>query len=66
MTDFEEIWKLVKNGKKEVAIVDGRSPGRFSGLEPEPRKEVWSGNIEGSTNLFFKDILTENLTLKNS
>jgi thiosulfate/3-mercaptopyruvate sulfurtransferase len=38
-------------------VVDARSPGRFSGAEPEPRAGLQSGHIPHSQNLFFKDCL---------
>lgn len=38
-------------GKKEVAILDARSNGRFHGTAPEPRVHLKSGHIPGSQNL---------------
>jgi len=38
-------------------LLDARSPGRFSGSEPEPRPGLRSGHIEGSVNLFFRDCI---------
>jgi len=38
-------------------IVDARSSGRFNGTEPEPRPNVRSGNIPGSVNIPFGEIL---------
>jgi thiosulfate/3-mercaptopyruvate sulfurtransferase len=40
-------------------VLDARSPGRFSGTEPEPRPGLASGHIEGSLNVFFKDCLSQ-------
>lgn len=37
----------------ETQIVDARSPGRFSGSEPEPRPGSRSGHIPVSTNLHY-------------
>ena len=34
------------------------------GLQPEPRKELRSGNIKGSINLPFKELLKEDRTFK--
>jgi thiosulfate/3-mercaptopyruvate sulfurtransferase len=46
-------------------MIDARSPGRFSGKEPEPRPGLASGHIAGSANVFFKDLLSPpNYTLK--
>jgi len=38
-------------------IIDARSPGRFNGTEPEPRPNVKGGNIPGSINIPYADIL---------
>jgi len=38
-------------------LLDARSPGRFSGEEPEPRPGLRSGHIPGSRNLFFKNLI---------
>ena len=38
-------------GKKEVAILDARSEGRFHGTAPEPRADLKGGHIPGSQNL---------------
>jgi thiosulfate/3-mercaptopyruvate sulfurtransferase len=40
-----------------MQLLDARSPGRFAGLEPEPRKGLRSGHIPGSKNLFFKRLV---------
>ncbi|MGB7843329.1 MAG: sulfurtransferase [Salinimicrobium sp.] len=42
---------------KEALIIDARSPGRFDGLIPEPREGLRSGNIPGSINIPFQDVL---------
>lgn len=42
-----------------VQILDARSPGRFTGTEPEPRRGLRSGHIPGSKNLFFKRLVDE-------
>ena len=33
---------------------------RFNGLEPEPRKDLKSGNIPGSINIPYKEISSNN------
>lgn len=40
-------------------VVDARSAGRFNGTEPEPRADLASGNIPGSVNLPFTDVLVD-------
>jgi thiosulfate/3-mercaptopyruvate sulfurtransferase len=50
---------------KRELVIDARSPGRFSGEQPEPRPGLKSGHIPGSLNVFFKECLTPpNNTLK--
>ena len=41
-----------------------RGEQRFLGLQPEPRKELRSGNIKGSINLPFQKIINKNRTFK--
>ncbi|WP_139558567.1 3-mercaptopyruvate sulfurtransferase [Methylotetracoccus oryzae] len=48
-----EAMRLLVNGAG-VQIVDARSPGRFTGSEPEPRAGLRFGHLPGSRNLFFK------------
>lgn len=43
----------------ESRIIDARSPGRFAGSEPEPRRGLRSGHIPGSRSLFFKNLVDE-------
>jgi len=47
-----------------TVVVDARSPGRFAGTEPEPRKGLRSGHIPGSLNLPFTQVLTQEGKLK--
>ena len=47
-----------------VAVVDARSPGRFTGSEPEPRPGLRGGHIPGSTNMYYGDVLNEDCTMK--
>ena len=42
---------------KNFELIDARSKERFQGLQPEPRKELKSGNIKGSKNLPFTELL---------
>jgi len=54
----------IKN--KEFQLVDARGKERFLGLQSEPRKELKSGNIEGSKNLPFSTLINyEDRTFKN-
>lgn len=41
----------------ETLILDARSPGRFSGAEPEPRPGLRSGHIPGSRNLHYARLI---------
>ena len=38
-------------------LLDARSPSRFSGAEPEPRPGLRGGNIPGSLNLHYADVI---------
>ena len=49
---------------KKFQLLDARGKQRFLGLQPEPRKELRSGNIKGSINLPFKELLKEDRTFK--
>lgn len=47
---------LLRNAESaETQVIDARSPGRFSGSEPEPRPSRRQGHVPGSTNLPFTD-----------
>lgn len=56
---------LAATQSKAYGIVDARAPGRFQGLEPEPREGLRSGHIPGSKNLFFKTLLQSDQTMKS-
>jgi thiosulfate/3-mercaptopyruvate sulfurtransferase len=45
--------------KKKFQLIDARSEQRFLGLQQEPRKELRSGNINGSINLPFQKLINE-------
>ena len=49
---------------KKFQLIDARGEQRFLGLQPEPRKELRSGNIKGSINLPFQKLLKEDRTFK--
>ncbi len=46
-------------------IVDARAPGRFAGAEPEPRPGLRAGHIPNSVNLFFRELLNPDGTMKD-
>lgn len=50
---------------EESEIVDARSPGRFYGKDPEPRPGLRAGHIPGSKNVFYKDLLKADDTMKS-
>ena len=57
----------VKNNimKKEFCLVDARGEDRFKGLVEEPRKNLKKGNVKGSKNLPFLNVInSENNTFK--
>ncbi len=49
---------------KKFQLIDARGEQRFLGLQPEPRNELRSGNIKGSINLPFQNLLEVDRTLK--
>jgi len=59
--------QIISNIKsKSFELIDARNNERFLGLKPEPRKELKSGNIEGSKNLPFTTLINnENRTFKS-
>jgi thiosulfate/3-mercaptopyruvate sulfurtransferase len=44
---------------KKFQLIDARSQQRFLGLQPEQRKELKSGNIKGSKNLPFQELINK-------
>ena len=46
-----------KQEDEEAQVIDLRSPGRFSGAEPEPRPGLPSGHMPGSINLPLPELL---------
>ncbi len=49
----------------DFEIVDARAPGRFRGEEPEPRPGLRAGHIPNSRNLFHRDLITPEGTMKS-
>ena len=58
----DEVNKNIKD--KKFQLIDARGEQRFLGLQPEPRKELRSGNIKGSINLPFQKLLEKDRTFK--
>ncbi len=61
--DVTQVSAASKLGESE--IVDARSPGRFYGKDPEPRPGLRAGHIPGSKNVFYKDLLNADDTMKS-
>ncbi|XAT56059.1 3-mercaptopyruvate sulfurtransferase [Rhodobacteraceae bacterium IMCC1335] len=61
--DVTQVSAASKLGESE--IVDARSPGRFYGTDPEPRQGLRAGHIPGSKNVFYKDLLKADDTMKS-
>lgn len=61
--DVTQVSAASKLGESE--IVDARSPGRFYGTDPEPRPGLRAGHIPGSKNVFYKDLLKADGTMKS-
>lgn len=61
--DVTQVAAAAKLG--DHAIIDARSPGRFSGDEPEPRPGLRSGHIPGARNVPFRTLLNADGTMKD-
>lgn len=62
--DVTQVSAASKVGDRE--IVDARAPARFRGEAEEPRKGLRSGHIPGSRNVFYRDLLNDDGTMKSS
>lgn len=51
---------------RDYEIIDARSPARFRGEEPEPRKGLRAGHIPNSRNVHYKTLLNDDGTLKSA
>ena len=60
--DVTQVSAASKLGDHE--IIDARGPGRFRGQEPEPRAGLRAGHIPGAKNVYYKDILNDDGTMK--
>jgi thiosulfate/3-mercaptopyruvate sulfurtransferase len=49
---------------RDAQIVDARAPARFEGAAPEPRAGLRSGHIPGSRNVFYRDLINDDGTMK--
>jgi thiosulfate/3-mercaptopyruvate sulfurtransferase len=50
----------------DYVIVDARAPERFRGDAPEPREGLRSGHIPNARNVFYRDLLAADGTLKSN
>ncbi|MBM1221902.1 3-mercaptopyruvate sulfurtransferase [Ponticoccus sp. SC2-23] len=60
--DVTEVARAAKLG--DHVIIDARAPQRFSGEAAEPRAGLRSGHIPGSRNVFYRDLLNDDFTMK--
>jgi len=60
--DVTEVARAAKLG--DHVIIDARAPARFRGQAPEPREGLRAGHIPGSRNVFYKDLLNEDGTMR--
>lgn len=60
--DVTQVAAAAKLG--DYAIIDARSPGRFDGVDPEPRPGLRSGHIPNSVNVPFQTLLNADGTMK--
>ncbi len=58
--DKKQIQKMLFDNKKNFKLIDARPEKRFYGIDPEPRKNIKSGNIPGSINIPFNKISDKN------
>lgn len=60
--DVTEVARASKLG--DHSIIDARAPARFKGEAKEPREGLRAGHIPGSKNVFYKDLLNDDGTMK--
>jgi thiosulfate/3-mercaptopyruvate sulfurtransferase len=68
---IKEMWQhaqqLYTKGKDyDVQVLDARSPGRFDGTLPEPRKGIRGGHMKNSVNVPFYRLLNLDGTFKSN
>jgi len=61
--DVTQVAAASKLGSAE--IIDARAPARFRGEAEEPRAGLRKGRIPGSKNVFFKDLINDDGTMKS-
>jgi thiosulfate/3-mercaptopyruvate sulfurtransferase len=57
--DADYIMAILSNNKQTTQILDARSYGRYSGVEPEPRANMRSGHIPRSNSMHYSLLLTD-------
>ncbi len=51
---------------RDAQILDARSPGRFSGTDPEVRPGLRSGHMPGALNVYYRTLLNDDMTMKSA
>ena len=62
--DMDDVRQALQSGQDQV--VDARSPDRFTGKEKETRQGIRSGHMPGALNVYYKDLLNEDQTMKSA
>ena len=63
--DRSKVISIEEMPNTKAQIIDARSPTRFRGEEPEPRKGVKPGHIPGAKNVHYASLLHNNGTLRH-
>jgi len=61
--DMDDVTMALKSGG--IQVVDVRSNDRFTGVEQEAREGLRSGHMPGSVNVYYKDLLNDDATMKS-
>lgn len=62
--DMDDVRQALANGDDQV--VDARSPDRFTGKEKEIREGIRSGHMPGARNVYYKDLMKDDQTMKSA
>ncbi|QDY69900.1 3-mercaptopyruvate sulfurtransferase [Qingshengfaniella alkalisoli] len=62
VADMQKVAEAIKDRSHE--ILDARPPNRFRGDEPEPRPGLRAGHMPGAKNVFFRNLLNDDGTMK--
>ncbi len=62
--DMDDVRQALSSGGDQV--VDARSPERFTGKDKETREGIASGHMPGALNVYYKDLLREDQTMKSA